>query len=99
AVAARELGLTLPEGVVAGPCLTVAGVSATPERAAALAGQYRALAESMEGFAVALAGAAAGLPGLELRAVSNRVGSRPPADWDLPGALAALGRAAARLFS
>jgi len=99
AEAARALGLTLPEAVAAGPCLTVAGVTATAERAAVLAGRHGVLAESMEGFAVALAAAAAGLPALSLRAISNRVGSRPPADWDLPGALAALGRAAARLFS
>ena len=99
AEAARALGLTLPEAVVTGPCLTVAGVSATAERAAALAEQYGVLAESMEGFAVALAAAASGLPALELRAISNRVGARPPADWDLPAALAALGRAAACLFA
>lgn len=99
AAAASALGLTLPEDAVAGPCLTVAGVSAAADRAAFLAGRYGALAESMEGFAVALAGAASGLPVLELRAISNRVGARPPADWDLPGAFAALGRAAARLFS
>ena len=99
AEAARALGLTLPEAVVTGPCLTVAGVSATAERAAALADRYGVLAESMEGFAVALAAAASGLPALELRAISNRVGARPPADWDLPAALAALGRAAACLFA
>nr|WP_246198032.1 futalosine hydrolase [Solidesulfovibrio aerotolerans] len=99
AEAARALGLTLPEAVIAGPCLTVAGVSATAERAAALAARYGVLAESMEGFAVALAAAASGLPALELRAISNRVGARPPADWDLPAALAALGRAAACLFA
>ncbi|MHC1790183.1 futalosine hydrolase [Solidesulfovibrio sp.] len=97
--AARTLGLSLPADVVSGPCLTVAGVTADAGRAALLARTYAARAESMEGFAVALAAAASGLPVLELRTISNRVGSRPPADWDLPGALAALGRAAARLLA
>jgi futalosine hydrolase len=99
AEAARAMGLTLPGETVAGTCLTVAGVTATADRAAFLAGRHAALAESMEGFAVALGAAASGLPVLILRVISNRVGSRPPVDWDLPGAFAALGRTAARLFS
>ncbi|WP_083634779.1 futalosine hydrolase [Desulfovibrio sp. DV] len=99
AEAALAMGLTLPAEAVAGPCLTVAGVTASADRAASLARTHAALAESMEGFAVALCAAAAGLPALEVRVISNRVGSRPPADWDLPGAFAALGRTAARLFS
>ncbi|KHK03860.1 futalosine hydrolase [Desulfovibrio sp. TomC] len=99
AEAARAMGLTLPETAVIGPCLTVAGVTASADRAAGLIRTTAALAESMEGFAVALCAVSAGLPALEVRVISNRVGSRPPADWDLPGAFAALGRAAACLFS
>jgi futalosine hydrolase len=95
---ATALGLSLPREAVRGTCVTVAGVSATPARAKALTDKYKVVAESMEGFAIALAAAAAGLPFLEIRAISNRVGSRPPTDWDLPGALAALGRAAGRLL-
>ena len=97
--AAATLDLSLPQEAVRGTCITVAGVSAAPDRAAALAQKYEAVAESMEGFAVALAAAACGLPFLELRAVSNRVGSRPPTDWDLPGAFAALARVVAGLLS
>ena len=95
---AAAMGLRLPEGTAVGPCVTVAGVSGDDARAAVLARKYRALAESMEGFSLGLAAAMAGLPFLELRAVSNQVGRRPPGDWDLPGALCALARAVAALL-
>ncbi len=98
AAAVAAMGLAPPPGVIPGPAVTVAGVSGDPDRAAILCRKYRARSESMEGFAVALAAAAAGLPFLELRAISNRVGCRPPEAWDLPGALAALGRAMAGFF-
>lgn len=97
--AALAMGLSLPGDARFGPCVTVAGVSGDAGRAEALARTYGAVGESMEGFAVALAAAAGSLPFLELRAVSNRVGARPPEDWDLAGGLAALGRAVADLLS
>lgn len=99
AAAAAAMGLYLPPHAIAGPAVTVAGVSGDADRAAILGRKYRAVSESMEGFALALAAAVAGLPFLELRTVSNQVGRRPPETWDLPGALAALGRAVAELFS
>ncbi|MGV9898589.1 hypothetical protein ACWDVV_31180, partial [Streptomyces tendae] len=49
-----------------------------------------ALAEAMEGFGVAEAAAAHGVPVLELRAVSNPVGPRDRAAWRIGEALAAL---------
>ena len=58
--------------------ITVAGVTGTPERAARLCSRYGALLENMEGFAVALACARRGIPLLEVRVVSNLVGSRAP---------------------
>lgn len=79
--------------------LTVSGVSADPERAGALHHRHPAALENMEGFALAYGCALAGLPFAEVRTVSNAVGSRPPRDWDLPGALGALGRATAELFA
>lgn len=79
--------------------LTVSGVSADPERAAALHHRHPAALENMEGFALAYGCALAGLPFAEVRTVSNAVGSRPPRDWDLPGALGALGRATTELFA
>ncbi len=51
------------------------------------------------GLCLAMACALAGTPFLELRTVSNRVGARPPRDWDLAGALASLARTAAQLLA
>ena len=48
-----------------------------------------AVAEDMEGFAVALAARAAGVPLAIVRGVSNVVGETDRARWDLAGALAA----------
>ena len=96
--ASTAMGLALPADAVTGAGLTVAGVTASPAREAALRAAYAPLTEAMEGFGAALAAACAGLPFLELRSVSNRVGARPPGGWDLPGAVAALGRAAAVLL-
>lgn len=52
-----------------------------------------AVAEDMEGFAVALACALAGVPATIVRGVSNQVGDRDPARWRIPAALAAARRA------
>jgi futalosine hydrolase len=77
-----------------GPVLTVSTVTGTAERAAELAARHPgAVAEAMEGFGVAEAAAAAGLPVAEIRAVSNAVGPRDRAAWRIGEALAALTRA------
>jgi futalosine hydrolase len=89
--AAEAMGLRLPAGARKGAFATVAGVGTEGSPSAAERLSPMPLAESMEGFALALACALAGVPFLELRSISNRVGARPPRDWDLPGALAALG--------
>ncbi len=47
--------------------------------------------EAMEGFGVLRAAALAGVPALELRAISNVVGEEDRTRWDIPGALAVLG--------
>lgn len=74
------------------PCrsLTVAGVSASFVRARDLWNRYHAELENMEGFAVAYACARAGLPCVEIRSVSNKVGPRTKEEKDFPGALQAL---------
>lgn len=54
--------------------------------------------EAMEGFGVLRACALAGVPALEVRAVSNELGEGDRVRWDLPGALAALDRAIAALL-
>ncbi|MFI6936733.1 futalosine hydrolase [Streptomyces sp. NPDC050287] len=75
----------------AGTVLTVSTVTGTTARATALRARHpRALAEAMEGFGVAEAAAAHGVPVLELRAVSNPVGPRDRAAWRIGDALTAL---------
>lgn len=84
-------GLGQAEGQVV-RSLTVAGVSASAQRVQQLRQQYGAALENMEGFAVAYAAARAGLPCLEVRSVSNKVGPRAAHEKDFPGALRQLAR-------
>lgn len=79
-------------GAATGPVLTVSTVTGTAQRAEELAARHPgAVGEAMEGFGVAEAAAAHGVPTLELRTVSNRVGPRDREAWRIPDALAALG--------
>jgi futalosine hydrolase len=79
-----------------GTVLTVATVTGTAESAAALVARYPdAVAEGMEGAGVAAAAVRHGVQFAELRAVSNPVGPRDRAAWQIPAALSALGRAVA----
>lgn len=55
--------------------------------------------EGMEGFAVLRACAIAGVPALELRAISNRLGEPDRARWHFDDALAALDDATARVVA
>jgi futalosine hydrolase len=70
--------------------LTVAGVSGSNTRARELHSQFRADLENMEGFAVAYACTRYGIPCVEIRSVSNKVGQRATDEKDFPGAYAAL---------
>ncbi|WP_369145738.1 futalosine hydrolase [Streptomyces sp. R44] len=73
------------------PVLTVSTVTGTARRAAELAERHpTAAAEAMEGFGVAEAAAAYGVPVVEIRAVSNAVGPRDRAAWRIGEALGAL---------
>jgi futalosine hydrolase len=82
--ALRRAGLP----VVTGPALTVSTVTGTADRAEELARRYPGAAiEGMEGFGVATAAVARGVPVLEIRAVSNPVGPRDRASWRIPEAL------------
>lgn len=70
--------------------LSTCAASASPQQAALRRERFpEALAEDMEGFAVALACALAGVPCQIVRGVSNVVGDRDPAHWRIPAALAA----------
>ncbi|MFD8148570.1 futalosine hydrolase [Streptomyces sp. NPDC059708] len=78
-------------GALLAPVLTVSTVTGSAARAAELTARHPlAGAEAMEGFGVAEAAAAHGLPVLEIRAVSNAVGPRDRAAWRIGEALAAL---------
>jgi futalosine hydrolase len=70
-------------GVRRGRLLTVVGVSAEPEQAEARARRFHALAENMEGYALALAGRCFGFRTAEIRGISNRAGDRDRSRWDL----------------
>lgn len=98
AAAAKAMGLTLPEVWAKGPSLTVAGVSSDPQRAEILRLRHGAATENMEGFSLALAARRHNIPFLEVRTVSNPVGSRDTTQWDFRIALNALDSVLARLF-
>ncbi len=71
--------------------ITVAGVTSCPHRASRLAAPYsETLLENMEGFSLALACERYGLPFLEIRTVSNLVGTRDPEYRAFTKALAAM---------
>ncbi|MFE9769828.1 futalosine hydrolase [Streptomyces sp. NPDC005808] len=90
--------LVAATGGRAGTVLTVSTVTGSAARAAELRARHpRALAEAMEGFGVAEAAAAHGVPVLELRAVSNPVGPRDRAAWRIGEALTALTEAFGKL--
>ncbi|MFD9032928.1 futalosine hydrolase [Streptomyces sp. NPDC059567] len=90
----RRISAALAQGArphTVAPVLTVSTVTGTAERADELARRHpRAAAEAMEGFGVAEAAAAYGLPVVEIRAVSNAVGPRDRAAWRIGEALDSL---------
>jgi predicted 5'-methylthioadenosine/S-adenosylhomocysteine nucleosidase len=79
---------TLPEARVL-PIATSASVGGTASVGAAV--------EAMEGFAVLRACALAGVPAVEVRAVSNELGEEDRSRWQIEVALEALADALARL--
>jgi futalosine hydrolase len=92
-------GIAARTGGIVGPVLTVSTVTGTDASAAVLADRHRPVAEAMEGAGVLAAAEAHGIPFAEIRAVSNLVGRREPAAWDLAAAFGALERAFARLLA
>ncbi|GMK39789.1 Futalosine hydrolase [Paenibacillus sp. CCS19] len=82
----------------AGQALTVSTATGSAEQAARLAARVPgAASEGMEGYGVAAAAQLAGIPVLELRAISNRVGPRDKSAWRIGEALGALAQAASVL--
>ncbi len=96
---AEAMGLTLPEKCGRASSVSVSGVTGAADRAGWLKTAYNGDIENMEGFAIAFAAMQKGLPFLEVRTISNLVGSRYEEDWDLKGALSALGEATKQLFT
>jgi futalosine hydrolase len=92
------LGLT-GRRVASGPVLSVSTVTGTELRAATLTARLDPVAEGMEGYAVGVAAAAFGVPVGEIRAISNQVGRRDRASWNMPAALASLRTAAGALVA
>jgi futalosine hydrolase len=78
-----------------GTIATVSTCSGADSLAAECARRTGAIAEAMEGAAIAATCARIGLPFAELRVISNHCGSAPA--WDLPGALARLAEVLGRL--
>ncbi len=84
AKALQEAGLP----VVVGPVLTVSSVTGTAATAEERARRVpAAAAEAMEGYGVGVAAQNAGVPFLEIRAVSNPVGPRDRGAWQIGEAL------------
>ncbi|MER7172296.1 futalosine hydrolase [Streptomyces mesophilus] len=85
----RELAAVT--GARTGTVLTVSTVTGSAARAEELAARHPgALIEAMEGFGVAEAAVAQGIPVVEIRAVSNPVGPRDRSAWRIGDALKAL---------
>jgi len=75
--------------VFAGPCITASQVTGVNSEAEELAERWEALAESMEGAAAAHVCALYRVPFLEVRGISNLVGDRDRAHWQVRRAVAA----------
>jgi futalosine hydrolase len=80
--------------VFAGPCITASQVTGVDAEAEELAARWEALAESMEGAAAAHVCALYDVPFLEVRGISNLVGDRDRAHWQVRRAVAAASWAA-----
>ncbi|MGX6604329.1 futalosine hydrolase [Micromonosporaceae bacterium Da 78-11] len=93
----KALAEALPEAVV-GDILTLSTVTGTARTAHRLAERFpAAVAEAMEGYGVATA--AAGIPFVELRTISNPIGPRDRSAWRLREAFAALSTASEALWT
>jgi futalosine hydrolase len=81
-------------GAVAAPIHTSAAVAAARDTAS-----HGRLVEAMEGFGVMRAAALAGVPAVEVRAISNEIGEADRSRWQLDRGLVALGEALAALLA
>lgn len=86
----ERLAAIAPTGAQRGGIATVATCSGTDSAAHAVAARTHCVAEAMEGAAVVHAALRLGVPGIEIRAISNTTGDRAMQRWDLDRACAAL---------
>lgn len=77
-------------GIRTGAIATVATCSGSDAAAEEVVRRTTAIAEAMEGAAVVHAARRLGIPGLELRAISNTTGNRSAQRWDIAVAMTAL---------
>jgi futalosine hydrolase len=95
---ARALGVVLPNAWRPATSVTVAGVSGSPGVAEGVRRYREPDVENMEGFSLAWCCRREKAPFLQIRAMSNKVGSRRSEEWDLQKALDRLGSVLPDLF-
>ena len=94
------LPLAAPAGAPEALLLTTCAASDGPEQAGERLARFpSAVAEDMEGFAVALACALAAVPLTIVRGISNRVGDRRTREWRITEAMRAAGELARVLLA
>jgi futalosine hydrolase len=93
----RLVGILEERGFAALAGVTVARVTASEATARRLA-KSGAQTESMEGFAVLRAAARAGVPAIQVRGISNRVGIPESSGWDFAAGMGGLDRVMHALF-
>jgi futalosine hydrolase len=103
-VAGVSIGQTIPlaapagEATAAAPMLSVCAASSNPDEADLRRKRYpNAIAEEMEGYAVALAATLAGAPLQIVRGISNLAGDRDFQRWKIKEAIAAACKLASEL--
>lgn len=84
--------------ITSGPFVTISTGSGTASRAAELEARWEPVCESMEGAAAALACWLEGVPFVEIRGLSNFVGPRDRAAWEIERAVANAAKVAAALI-
>jgi len=95
-----RIDLESPAGTPPALLLTTCAASDSPEHAAERTARHPdAVAEDMEGFAVAMACVLNQVPFAIVRGISNLVGDREPGHWRIPGALAAARRVALEVLA
>ena len=90
---------TLLNSLPKASAVTVQTVTGDTNKVENLKKQFNAEIESMEGAAFFYVALLEGVPFFELRSVSNRVGERDKANWDIPFALKTLKEKCADIFN